>query len=241
MGIGYAVSPLHRMIFIDQASIPESADARFAFPIPRGFRATPWSEIEKHLYSPTIPDIVAWRAKLSEKYRSQLLEPLIWDENSAFETSEDVATHADVLLRYVAALLDRQGAAEAAQLLFSRDDVPGEDIQRECAIAAGRGFAGAYPQLLLDTAFWFPFERDFIIEEPDWGGRVERFGSAGHLVQELEEIRNFIRHAEPSATAWAPDRDDPPTVLGQVWQCSETIYRLAVAATRRRLPLWTTG
>jgi hypothetical protein len=131
MGIGYAVSPLHRMIFIDQAAIPEAADARFAFPIPQGFRATPWSEVEKHLYSPAIPDIVAWRAKLSEKYRSQLLEPLIWDENSAFEMSEEVSTHADALLRYVAALLDRQGAAEAAPMLFGRDDVPGEDIQRE--------------------------------------------------------------------------------------------------------------
>ncbi|HUI34893.1 MAG TPA: hypothetical protein VLX67_05175 [Stellaceae bacterium] len=241
MGIGYAVSPLHRMIFIDRAAIPESADARSVLPIPRGFRATPWSEIEKHLYSPAIPDVVAWRAKLSEKYRSQLLEPLIWDERSAFETSEEVSTHADALLRYVAALLDRQGAAEAAQVLFGRDDVPGEDIQREYAAAAGRGFAGAFPQLLLDTMFWFPFERDFIIEEPDWEGRVERFGSAGHLVQELKKIRNFIRHAEPSATGWTSDRNDPPTVLGQVWRCSETIYRLAVTATRRRLPLWTTG
>jgi hypothetical protein len=241
MGVGYAVSPLRRMIFVDQAAIPESADVPFAALIPRGFRATPWREIEKHLYSPAIPDIVTWRTKLSKKYRSQLLEPLIWDENSAFETSEDVSTHADVLLRYVAAALDRQGAAEAAQMLFGRDDVPEKDIQRECASAAGRGFAGAYPQLLLDAMFWFPFERDFIIEEPDWDGRVNRFGSAGHLVHELEEIREFIRHAEPSATAWAPERDEPPTVLGQVWQCGETIYRLAVTATRQRLPLWTTG
>ena len=119
MGVGYAVSPLRRMIFVDQAAIPESADVPFAALIPRGFRATPWREIEKHLYSPAIPDIVTWRTKLSKKYRSQLLEPLIWDENSAFETSEDVSTHADVLLRYVAAALDRQGAAEGRKCFLA--------------------------------------------------------------------------------------------------------------------------
>src|SRR5579862_3841913 len=181
MGIGYAVSPLHRMTFADLAAIPESADAQLADLIPQGFRATPWNEIEKHLYSPAIPDIVAWRTKLSEKYHDQLLEPLIWNENSAFETSEDVSTHADAPLRYVAAVLDRQGAAETAKTLLGHADIP------------------------------------------------------------AEEIRNFIRHTEPSAIRWTPDRGDPPTVLGQVWQCGDTVYRLAVTATRQHLPLWTTG
>ena len=241
MGIGYAVSPPHRIAVIDAAAIPREADAALLFPIPPGSRALPWNEIAKHLRSPTVAAITQWRAGLSAKYRSQLHEPLCWDEDSVFEESEDVPTRADMLLRHAGALVDRLGAVAAAAALRGREDIPRAEIETEAAAAERRGFVGAFPQLLLGAAFWFPFRRDLIIEEPDWSGNLRRFGSAAHLVRELEVLRDFIGRADAAATAWGRDRDDPPTVLGQAWQGSETIYRLVATATRRRLPLWTTG
>ena len=200
MGIGYAVSPLHRIIFVDQAVIPESADVRFAFPIPRGFRATPWSEIEKHLYSPAIPVIVAWRAKLSKKYRNQLLEPLIWDENSAFERSEDVATHADVLLRYVAAVLDRQGAAEAAKMLFGRDDVPGEEIQRELTVAQGRALPAHSLSFCWTRCFGF---RSGAISSSRNPTGTDMWNASDRWVISFRNSKRFaISFAEPSRRQW---------------------------------------
>ena len=61
--------------------------------------------------SPTVASILAWRRRIATKYRNQLDETFTWDEDSTYETSEEVATDGDVMLHYAAAVLDQRGRA----------------------------------------------------------------------------------------------------------------------------------
>ena len=187
-------------------------------------------------------DILAWRDRIATKYRSQLGEDFSWNEDSVFEQSEDAATSADMLLRYVAAVLDQRGQS-AVRRLVNTGKPAVKEIDRVFAEAMRRGFGGHFPQLLLGARYWFPFQRHLIIEEPDWLGNLERYGSTFRLMDELQAVRTSISDADTGATAWTANRPTTPEndVLAAAWQASDTVSRLCTHAISQRLPLWTTG
>jgi hypothetical protein len=188
--------------------------------------------------SPTVESIVAWREGLASKYRDQLHEELTWDERSNYESSQDVSTSGDVMLHFAAAVLDQRGQAGLSVINQRRPN--DSDLEAAFAEAQRRGFGGRFPQLLLGARIWLPFSSNLMIEEPDWDGRAERYGSVPRLVDELTVIRGGITDADPSV-----ERSAEPAAqeyrLVAAWQASATILRLATISSQRHLPLWTTG
>jgi hypothetical protein len=87
------------------------------------------------------------------------------------------------------------------------------EIETALAEAERRGFRGRFPQLLLGGRIWLPFSRNLMIEEPDWDGRAERYGSVPRLVDELTAIRAGITDADPSV-------EHRPTRGTRVQSCS---------------------
>src|SRR5258705_12457361 len=107
MGVGYCVSPLHRIIHIDASEITTRPPVKGSnSPIDQvaGLTGTNVGVGTPRLYSPTIEEILAWRQGMATKYRDQLEEQLTWDEDTTFKVSEDVATSGDVMFHYVAAI-----------------------------------------------------------------------------------------------------------------------------------------
>ena len=242
MGVGYSASPLHRISYLEPVEDVKAETPPFD-PISSFLLKTGavWDGKPQVFRSPTIADVVRWRTRVSDKYRDQLDEVLFWDENSTFETSEDVATSADMLLRYTAAVLDLRGAV-GVRLLVGTAKPAYSVLDAVFAGAERRGFGGRFPQLLLGATCWLPFKRHLIIEEPDWRGDVGRYGSLFRLSDELAEVRGFIADADPGATAWVADKGTPQDdVLAAAWQASDTVSRLCGVAVGQCLPLWTTG
>jgi hypothetical protein len=245
MGVGYQASPLHRISYQDRSATTPRPAVRGEDPVMDALiehsGAIIVHEGPMRFRSPAKADILAWRERIARTYRDQLGEDLSWDEDSGFELSEDAATSADMLLRFVAAVLDQQGPA-AARALAGRAKPPHSELDLVFAETDRRGFTGQYPQLLLGARYWFPFQRDMIIEEPSWEGAVERYGSLFRLADEVREVRAFIAGTDPSATAWTAQQETPQDdVLAAAWQASDTVWHLSAAAMAQRVPLWTTG
>jgi hypothetical protein len=193
------------------------------------------------LRSPTVESILTWRQHLASKYHDQLGEALTWDEGSIFETSGDVTTGGDLIFRYVAAVLDQRGQAELGSISGGRRP-PLDQLDAAFTEADRRGFGGHFPHLLLGAYSWLPFERNLMIEEPRWDGKMARYGSVFRLVDKISTVRAAIAVADPAATSFSESDDDAPEYsLAAAWQTSATILRLATVATTRHLPLWTTG
>src|ERR1700735_1619090 len=115
MGVGYCVSPLHRIIHFDASPITTRPPVKGSdSPIDRAaeLMGTNVGVGTPGLHSPAIQEILAWRKVVATKYRDQLEEQLTWDEDTTFEVSEDVATSGDVMFHYVAAILDQRGTSE---------------------------------------------------------------------------------------------------------------------------------
>jgi hypothetical protein len=120
MGVGYSVSPLHRIIHFDASPVTSRPPIKgINSPKDRVAELTGTSVGvgTPRLYSPTIEEILVWRQGVATKYRDQLEEGLTWDEGSTFEVSEDVATSGDVMFHYVAAVLDQQSKSELSKLI----------------------------------------------------------------------------------------------------------------------------
>jgi hypothetical protein len=189
---------------------------------------------------PEASEIVRWRDRLADKYRAQLDELLTWDEATEFETSEDAATSADVMLRYVAAIVDERGL-EGLRGLVGAERPPHGEIGRALVRVERRGFTGRFPQLSLTEYYWLPFRRNMIIEEPDWQGRTARFGSVYRLADELRDIRALLLETDRACSEWTAQREVPTRILWAAWQASETVAKICAAGAERHLPLWTTG
>jgi hypothetical protein len=242
MGVGYSVSPLHRIIHFDVSTI--------ATPRPAKGSDSPIDQVAElvgtnvgvgtpRLYSSTIEEILTWRRGLATKYRNQLEEYLTWDEETTFEVSADVATSSDVMFHYLAAILDQRGTSELRKLINIAEP-PRHEYEAVFAEADRRGFGGRFPQLLLGANLWLPFKRHLMIEEPNWEGKLDRYGSVFHLVDEVTAVRAAIADTLPSvARASAADTSDK--IIVAAWQTSNTILRLATIAVAKQLPLWTTG
>ena len=240
MGIGYQASALHRISYL----VADEA-APFATEPPPRWKLPPLPGVKYMLEpvrfrSPAPDDIIMWRDLLAAKYRSQLDEPLSWDETSDYSASEDVAPSADLLFRYVAAMVDEGGPNEMRRLIGA-EAPPRDEIGRALESAEHRGFDGRFPQLLLTPKYWLPFRRNMIIEEPDWQGTMQRFGSSIRLADEVQELRALIRGADPRMAEWASEWNVPTTPLWAAWQVSETVSRISAAATSHQLPLWIAG
>ena len=241
MGVGYQVSPLHRLIRLDTAALRGRPVARGENPVIDALGNPPGVQMVDEpvrTRSPTIESIVAWRQRLARKYRDQLDEELTWDERSTYESSEDVATSDDAMLHFAAAVLDQRGQAGLSMLDQHRPSAG--EMDAVFAAAERRGFGGRFPQLLLGARIWLPFSRNLMIEEPDWDGRVGRYGSVSRLVDELTAIRLGIAGADPSVEQSA-EPESQGYSLAATWQALVTILRLATIASERHLPLWTTG
>ena len=236
MGVGYCASALHLIAYIAADETTATTEPPPGIPKLPGARYLRWPVPLRH--TPPV-EIVAWRARIAAKYRPQLGELLTWPEDSEFSASEDAATSCDLMLRYVAAIAEA-GGSKALRALAGVHEPDPVEIRGALAEAQRRGFAGRFPQLLLGCSFWLPFQRNMIIEEPDWNGNQQRFGSAYSLEPELRELRALITEADPSATAWTALRDVPDQVLWAAWQASDTIMGIGAAAISRHLPLWTT-
>ncbi len=234
MGVGYAASALHRILNL-------VTDERLTEPPPEWAEALPgvkWGGPAKVRTTPIV-DILAWRERMAAKYWSQLDEVLTWDEESDFEAAEDTGTSWDVQLHYLAALVDEHGP-EILPELVNTPKPSHEEFERAFAAVERRGCTSRFPQLLLGAMHWLPFERNLIIEEPDWQGKLRRFGSAERLIAEITELRDLIAETHLRATEWSPD-NQPDDLLGAAWQASETVARIGAIAITRRLPLWRTG
>ncbi len=178
---------------------------------------------------------------MSYKYHKQLGGDLVWDEESNFENSEDVATSADMLLRYVAAVLDQQGV-QAVRSLAGTAKPTDQVLESVFAEVERRKFRCRFPHLLLGARYWLPYEKHLIMEDQTWRGEIERFASLFQLNTEIKELRGAIAEVAPSATAWPPDKETlDRDVVAAAWQASDTVSRLCGIAMTERLPLWTTG
>ena len=153
--------------------------------------------------------------------------------------SEEVATSGDVVFRYVAAILDQRGTSELKKLIDITEP-PRREYQAVFAEADRRGFGGRFPHLLLGANLWLPFRSQLMIEEPNWDGKLDRYGSVFHLVDEITTVQAAIADADRSlihsSAAQTYDK-----VIVAAWQTSNTILPLATIATAKHLPLWTTG
>jgi hypothetical protein len=242
MGVGYCVSPLHRMTYFDTTAmttrppvtgsgspidqIAEATGANVGVGTPR-------------LYSPTVGEILVWRQGVATKYRDQLEEQLTWDEDTTFEVSEDVATSGDVMFHYVAAILDQHGKSELSTLIDA-EKLSTREFDAVFAEADRRGFGGRFPHLLLGANLWLPYKRQLMIEEPNWEGKLARYGSVFHLVDEVTTVRAAIVDTQPSVIH-SSAAETSEQVIVAAWQTSSTILRLATIAAAKHLPLWTTG
>lgn len=235
MGVGFQVSALHRISYIETIE-----DAPATKPPPGWLAVMPntrWDGRPTRYVSPAVADIVTWRARIAAKYHHQLGETLTWDEASEFVAGEEASTGWDFDLRYVAAVLNQQGTATAARLLRGQPE-PNHSATAPIFDAVEKlGFTGLFPQLLLGVTFWLPFRRNMIIEEQNWRGTLVRFGSIVHLLREIAEIRRFIKLAD--ATAPSASEDDE-TVLPGAWKAADIIHRYGKQAVAKHLPFWTT-
>ncbi|RBP08638.1 hypothetical protein DFR50_12424 [Roseiarcus fermentans] len=239
LGVGYQASALHLISYL-----VVDAKAPYTTEPPPGWKLPPipgarYMTEPARFRSPATEDIIAWRDKLATKYAPQLGELLSWDEPRDFYKSEDAAVSGDLLLRYVAAVA-QQGADELAKLV-GRQKPAQEELRRALDGAIQRGFTGRFPQILLGAQIWLPFQRNLIIEEPDWQGKTNRFGSAYRLEDEVRELRAAIKKADPQSVQWTSEREVPEQILGAAWQASGTIARICAVATAQHSPLWTTG
>lgn len=244
MGVGYQVSPIHRLIRMDTAGLkvrPASPGERPLFDAVRDATGSPAQVSDEPLRtrSPDVPRILAWRRRIGIKYRDQLGENLDWTEGSTYEDSEDVATSGDVILHFAAAVLDQSGQAGLTNRIRRRRPTS-DEMEAAFAAAERRGFGGRFPQLLLGASFWLPFSRNMMIEEPDWDGVQQRFGSASCLLDEIIVVRAALAEADPSVQR-AAEIGTLEYSLAAAWQTSTTVLRLARIAARKHLPLWTTG
>ena len=242
MGVGYEVSPLHRISYSEP--IPGAEPKKPPDFITEALRnmGGVWDGRPTRFVSPSVASILEWRERLNEKYRQPLGEDLNWDEESPFERGEDLATGADMLLHYVAAVLDQRGSKEARSLVGIKTRPPNSDLDTIFDEAERRGASGRFPHLLLGARYWLPFKRNLIIEEPSWTGNVERYGSLAHLSEEVKQVRNFIADADPDAVIrGSSDERLDYDVLAAAWQASDSVSRLCAVALDRHLPLWTTG
>jgi hypothetical protein len=239
MGVGYAASALHRIAYLEPVPGSEPGTKPPPFPLPPD---AVWDARLTRFSSPDAAAIIAWRERISAKYDPELGERLWWDEESDFAQSEDVRTRADMLFRFVAAILDQRGPDTAATALEGATKPSPLELTAVFGEAERRGLAGRFPQLLLGARYWLPFQRNVIIEEPSWRGAVERYGSLFRLAEELNGVRDFIASTDASAIHWtAKQVAEPPNLLASAWQVSDTVSRLAAVAVSKRLPLWTTG
>jgi hypothetical protein len=151
----------------------------------------------------------------------------------------DVATSGDVMFHYVAAVLDQRGKSGLSKMLDVGKPPP-QELGAAFAEADRRGFAGRFPHLLLGANVWLPFKKHLMIEEPDWNGHLERYGSVFHVVDEVTTVRAAMADLQPSVVhTFEVETSDKPVVAA--WQTSITILRLATIAAAKQLPLWTTG
>jgi hypothetical protein len=242
MGVGYCVSPLHRMTHFDTSAVTTRAPVKGSdSPIEQIAEAT-GAKVglgPPRLYSPTIEEILAWRRVVATKYRDQLEEPLTWEEDTTFEVSEEVATSGDVMFRYVAAILDQRGTLELEKLIDITEP-PRHEYRAVFAEADRRGFGGRFPHLLLGANLWLPFRSQLMIEEPNWNGKLDRYGSVFHLVDEITTVRAAVADAGPSLIHSSAVQTSDKVIVA-AWQTSNTILRFATIAAARHLPLWTTG
>jgi hypothetical protein len=233
MSVSLIVSPLCRMRYVDVKGLPHSAETQS--PVPGVYvSAMSWDEVEKHLRSPPKAGVIKWRDALSRKYRSQLGEPLTWDEDTSFTESEDLGWPQFGMLIHAAARIDLLGELEAARQLTQRSDIPLSETSDFIDKSSARGYLSKFPQLLLGVNCWLPFRRDMIIEEPDPLGERQRFGSLFALRQQIETIRTFILNAEPSATQPSADKR---SALQNAWWCAVTMSRLTTDAIAHRVPM----
>ena len=242
MGVGYCVSPLHRIIHFDVSPITSRPPVKGSnSPIDQVAELTGANVGvgTPRLYSPTTEEILAWRQGIATKYRDQLEEQLTWDEDTTFKVSEDVATSGDVMFHYVAAVLDQHGQFELSKLIDAAEPST-QEFGAVFAEADRRGFGGRFPHLLLGANLWLPFKKHLMIEEPNWEGKLDRYGSVFHLVDEVTTVRTAIADTQPSVIhSSATNTSDK--VIVPAWQTSSTILRLAAIAAAKHLPLWTTG
>jgi hypothetical protein len=232
MGVGYSASALHRISYlVPGPPIDPPPQTAQIFP------GVQWTGAGT-FRSATVAEIVAWRDSLAHKYREQLDETLDWDETNDFWAAEDIGTSEDVAVRYIAAVADEDGP-RALRALAGAPKPPSDEVQRALADVEKRGFTSRFPQLLLMSSCWLPFQRNMIIEEPDWQGELRRYGSTYRLAEELTDLRTLINLADALAMEW--NRDKPDEVLGAAWRATEVIARIVAVATSRQLPCWKTG
>jgi len=243
MGVGYQVSPLHRLVYLDmgdarqRAIVPGESRLLDALAYARGMNSVTDEPVRTR--SPTVERILEWRQRLATKYRDQLNEALTWNERSTYETSDDVATSGDVLFHFAAAVLDQRGQAGLTDLI-DQGRPPRDEMEPAFTEAERRGFGGRFPQLLLGANTWLPFQRNLMLEEPNWDGKMDRYGSVARLVDEITAVRGAIAEADPSVIRSLEDDVSSEKILSAAWQTSSPILRLAALATAKHLPLLTT-
>ena len=242
MGIGYSVSPLHLITRLDMSSMTSRPPAKGSdSPIDQIAEMT-GANVRlgtPGLYSSTVKEILRWRQSLATKYHDQLEENLTWDEETTFDVSEDVATRSDVMFHYIAAILDQRGTSALSQLIDITEP-PRHEYDAVFAEADRRGFGGRFPQLLLGANLWLPFKKHLMIEELDWEGNLNRYGSVFRLLDEVITVRAAIAEVQPSFVHASVNESSDKAIFG-AWHASDITLRLAKKACAKHLPLWTTG
>jgi hypothetical protein len=240
MGVGYCVSALHRITNLDTSAMTTRPPVKGSNSTPDSIAELTGANVAEgtvRLHSPTMQDILAWRERLATKYHDQLEEDLTWDEGTTFEVSEDVATSGNVMFHYVAAVLDQRGKSGLSKLI-NVGKPPPQELNTAFAEASRRSFGGRFPHLLLGANIWLPFKRQLMIEEPNWDGNLDRYGSVFYFLEEVTTVRAAIASARPSVVRFSAAVNSDQVIVA-AWQTSNAILRLATIAAAKHLPLWT--
>jgi hypothetical protein len=94
---------------------------------------------------------------------------------------------------------------------------------------------------ILAARIWLPFERNLMIEEPNWDGKVDRNGSVFRLVDEINAIRAAVAETDSSVVQSIETDAALERIHAAAWQTSSVILHLARLAAAKHLPLLTTG
>lgn len=247
MSIGYNVSPLSSLAYDDSFEMRPSKGAETTRVLEKiyGRRLDVREPVTKdgqrvRTDSPSrqMTDVLAWREQFNKKHVGVLGEPVTWDENSDFMKTEDFSNHGDALLRYTSAVFAFGG--DEADLT-----IPSDDYASVLGVLNAVREAPELPrfkQIVGCEDYWLPTQAHILIEDNNWRGSPQTFGSSYRLLDELRDVAALIAAANPAVTLIAsrcPKRGN--TTLEYAWITCQIMLEFCAVAIKQNLPLFING
>ncbi len=245
MGVGYSASALHLAKAIklpkhEQAEPPAPSSYEHFFAV-KGYKSVIKSEGPRQFAAASVAEILSWRDRVAKKYVGQIDE-FCWDERSSAEFSEDVSSGDDVNFYYAAAVFDQLTPRGSYEALSGTQTL--SPAVKYAAIKAryDRGFSGRFPQLMTGASYWLSFDKNLVLEEPDWFGNPARFGSLPQLRRELGELRGiFERSKQDLRVRTEPAAPRKHAILPAAYSVCLALEHVSDFALQHCVPVWKTS